>query len=182
MWCCEITAWQRVSGLTKKVRCDEDFLLIHICHFYLNLWVNVLFSPTANFKILAFALQDIPLKPQIRFNIDILIISSCPRQQESCPQHRKCYIFWPLYISKSGNFSINEVLSVKAFWFWREQALPCAIQCCEMNQRYTGILQFTASWVGSSHTEGALNCFLKSLPAQGMAKIRDTWNECIICP
>lgn len=122
VWCYEITAWQRVSGLRKKVRCDEDFLLIHICHFYLNLWANVLFSPTANFKIKAFALQDIPQKPQIKCNIDILIISSSPRQQERCPQHRNVTFFGLFTFQKVGTFPINEVLSVKAFWFWREQS------------------------------------------------------------
>lgn len=105
MWCYEIIVLQGVSGLRKKAGCDEDFLLIHICHFYPNLWENILFSPTANFTVLAFALQEIPLKPQIRCNIDMLIISCSPRQQKRCRQRRKRNIFWPLYISRTGNFS-----------------------------------------------------------------------------
>lgn len=154
-------------------------LLAPICHFHLSLWVNVLFSPTVNFKISAFALQDLRLKPQIRCNIDMLIISSSPRQQQRYWQHRKRCIFWPLYISKSRNFSY-QVLSEKAFWFWREQSPTPGLSSAG---RWTKDTQAFCSsqWVVLvhliHHLKGALNCFLKepSSMRQGKDKRYITW-------
>lgn len=121
--CLRQRVWQGIPGLRKKARCDVDFFIVHICHLYLNLWVNVLFSPTAKFKISAFALQDIPLEPQIRCKVGMLIISCSPRQQRICQQHRKCNIFSPLTFQKMGTtFPINEVPSERAFCLWREQS------------------------------------------------------------
>lgn len=121
--CLRQRVWQKISGWRKKARCDVDCFTICNCHFYLNLWVNVLFSPTAKFEISAFALQDIPLEPQIRCKIDTLIISSSPRQQMRCQQHRICNILWPSYISKNRNiFSYQWSAFWKGIRFWREKS------------------------------------------------------------
>lgn len=163
--------WRGISGLRKKARCDVNFFIIHICHFYLTLWVNVLFSPTAKFKISAFALPDIPLEPQIRCKISMLIISCSPRQQRRCQQHRKCNIFWPPYISKyRTTFPINEMLSERAFCFWREKKpYPCIIQC----MRWT-----KDTYIFCNSQWGVLvlpvqRVFLHCFPARGKAKITD---------
>lgn len=48
--------WQGISGLREKVQYYLDFCIIHICHFYLSLWVIVLFFPNCKIQDFCFCL------------------------------------------------------------------------------------------------------------------------------
>lgn len=175
--CLRQRVWQEISGWRKKARCDVDCFTIWNCHFYLNLWVNVLFSPTTKFKISVFALQDIPLEPQIRWKIDTLIISSSPDNRWDVSGIEYVTFCGPLTFKKIGpSFPINEVLSERASGFEESKAIytPSLSRDQPKIHIYSAIHSEVVRCVGSSYTEVFLDCFLKNPPAWGKTNIRDT--------
>lgn len=87
--CYEISVWSSMSDREslawgKRFNIMWTFVLFTSATFISVCELLSCFFPTAKFK--TFALVHIPLEPQIRCKMGMLIISS-PRQQRSCKQH-----------------------------------------------------------------------------------------------
>lgn len=89
--CYEISVWSSMSDREslawgKRFNIMWTFVLFTSATFISVCELLSCFFPTAKFKTFTFALLHIPLEPQIRCKMGMLIISS-PRQQRSCKQH-----------------------------------------------------------------------------------------------